>query len=275
MKTKRYRLLGVDVDAMINTDLLDVMAEAVAANRRCLMANHNLHSIYLHHHDSRFAEMYGRSDCIYIDGMPIVFMAKILGMPLKREHRTTLLDSFDWMVGEMAGRNWRLFYLGSKPGLADRGAEMLRKRFPGLQIATQHGYFDARPGSPENQKVLETINAFRPHVLMVGMGMPRQEHWVAENLDAISANAIYTAGACMDWVAGDIPAPPLWAGPLGLYGLIRLLNEPRRLWKRYLIEPWFVLGLFLRDLWQIQGEAQRKPASSRESLEERQRASAD
>jgi len=275
MKTKRYRLLGVDVDAMTNTDLLDVMAEAVAANRRCLMPNHNLHSIYLHHHDSRCAEMYGRSDCIYIDGMPIIFLARVLGLPLRRKHRTTFLDSFEPLVAEMARRNWRLFYLGSKPGVAAKGAEILRKRFPGLQMATHHGYFDARPGGPENQAVIETINAFRPHVLMVGMGMPRQEYWTVENLDAISANAIITAGATMDFFAGEVPVPPRWAGPLGLYGLVRLVNEPARLWKRYLIEPWFVLGLFLRDLWQIQGEAQRKPAASRESLEKRQQASAD
>jgi N-acetylglucosaminyldiphosphoundecaprenol N-acetyl-beta-D-mannosaminyltransferase len=189
-------------------------------------------------------------------------------------HRTTFLDSFEHLVQEVAHRNWRLFYLGSKPGVATRGAEILRKRFPGLQIATQHGYFDAKPGSRENQSVIDAINAFQPHVLMVGMGMPRQEHWTADNLEAISANAIITSGATMDYLAGEVPVPPRWAGPLGLYGIVRLLSEPRRLWKRYLLEPWFVLALFARDLLQLL-KGKRPKAVTPESLEKHQQAQAD
>ncbi|HUA15093.1 MAG TPA: WecB/TagA/CpsF family glycosyltransferase [Verrucomicrobiae bacterium] len=270
----RHKLLGVTVDAVTHSDLHQVMDEAVAANRRVLIANHNLHSVYLLHHDRRFAAMYDRADCTYVDGMPIIFMARSLGLSLERKHRTTFLDAFEDLVGEVARRNWRLFYLGSKPGVAERGAEILRQRFPGLQIATQHGYFNARPGTAENRRVIETINAFQPHLLMVGMGMPRQEHWTAENLDVLSANAIITSGATMDYFAGEIAVPPRWAGPLGLYGFSRLLNEPGRLWKRYLIEPWFIVGLFLRDLWQATTDRKR-PAPANESLNKHQQAQAD
>ncbi len=69
-----------------------------------------------------------------------------------------------------------------------------------------------------------------------------QELWILDNLESISANAIITCGATMDYFTGEIASPPGWAGPLGLYGLTRLLSEPRRLWKRYLIEPWVVLA---------------------------------
>ncbi len=275
MKTARYKLLGVHVDAVTHGDLHDVMAQVVANNQRLLIANHNLHSIYLLHHDPHFRGMYERAECIYVDGMPIIFLAQALGLPLKREHRTTFLDAFEDLVAEVARRDWRLFYLGSKPGVADRGAELLRQRFPGLQIATQHGYFDARPGSAENRSVVEAINAFRPHLLMVGMGMPRQEYWTAENLDCLSANAVITSGATMDFLAGEVPLPPRWAGPLGLYGLSRLVNEPGRLWKRYLIEPWYILGLFLRNLWQVPRETRRVAAASGKSLKEQQHAQAD
>jgi N-acetylglucosaminyldiphosphoundecaprenol N-acetyl-beta-D-mannosaminyltransferase len=144
-------------------------------------------------------------------------------------------------------QGWRVFYLGSKPGVAERGAEILQQRFPGLQIATAHGYFDARPDSQENQAVLAEINTYQPHVLMVGMSMPRQEHWVLDNLEQISANAILTAGAAMDYVAGAVPTPPRWAGKWGLEWLFRLVAEPRRLARRYLVEPWFVLRLFLSE----------------------------
>jgi N-acetylglucosaminyldiphosphoundecaprenol N-acetyl-beta-D-mannosaminyltransferase len=80
--------------------------------------------------------------------------------------------------------------------------------------------------------------------------MPRQEHWIADNLDDLAANAILTAGAAMDYVAGVVPTPPRWMGSAGLEWIFRLFHEPRRLWRRYLVEPWFVLRLFAAELWQ-------------------------
>lgn len=272
VRENRYKLLGVTVDAVTRSELYALMAEAVSANERRVIANHNLHSIYLRHHDDRFHEIYKRAHCTYIDGIPIIFLARILGLPLSRKHRTTFLDSFEHFVAEVARSGWRLFYLGSKPGVAARGAELLRNRFPVLEIATQHGYFDATPGSAESRKVINTINAFRPNVLMVGMGMPRQEHWVIDHLEELSANAIVTSGATMDYLVGETARPPRWAGSLGLYGLVRLVNDPARLWKRYLIEPWFVLALLLRDLWHFRREAQRKSALPPKSVEEQQEA---
>jgi N-acetylglucosaminyldiphosphoundecaprenol N-acetyl-beta-D-mannosaminyltransferase len=137
-----------------------------------------------------------------------------------------------------------LFYLGVKPGVAERAAEILRNQYPGLQIRTRHGYFS----SEENEAVVKSINAFKPHILMVGMGMPRQEHWVVDNLNEIHANAILTSGACFDYIAGAIPTPPRWMGRVGLEWLYRLISEPRRLAKRYLIEPWALLPLAIKDL---------------------------
>jgi len=154
-------------------------------------------------------------------------------------------------MAQAAQRGWRVFYLGSKPGVAERGAEILQQRFSGLQIATAHGYFDARPDSQENQAILAAINTYQPHVLMVGMSMPRQEHWVLDNLDRLRANAILPAGAAIDYVAGAVPTPPRWAGRWGLEWLFRLVAEPGRLWRRYFVEPWFVLMLVLSERFKL------------------------
>jgi N-acetylglucosaminyldiphosphoundecaprenol N-acetyl-beta-D-mannosaminyltransferase len=90
------------------------------------------------------------------------------------------------------------------------------------------------------------INAYAPHVLFVGMGMPRQEIWILDNQTSLNANAILPAGALMDYMAGEIPTPPRWLASLYLEWLYRLISEPARLWRRYLVEPWFVLGQVLR-----------------------------
>lgn len=246
MKTiPSFRLLDIQVNAMTLGDLKAVATETIENSRRALIANHNLHSVYLYHRDARMPEFYGRARYSQIDGMPLVLLGKLFGYPVGAEHRLGAVDWVPELTAEAARRGWRVFHLGSKPGVAERGARILRERFPGLQIATAHGYFD--PDSDENRRVVERINAYRPHVLVVGMGMPRQEHWILDNMDRVEANVILHVGAYMDFVAGMVPTPPRWMGPLFLEWLYRLYNEPRRLWKRYLLEPWFVLWLALRE----------------------------
>jgi N-acetylglucosaminyldiphosphoundecaprenol N-acetyl-beta-D-mannosaminyltransferase len=237
----RFELLGVEVEALSMAQLDGIIADAVDNQRRVIIGNHNLHSIYHYHHDSKMRQFYEVADHIHVDGMAVIGCGRLLGTPLRREHRVTYAD---WMasIAQAAAENqWRIFYLGSCPGVAERGAEVLRRRYPGLLMRTSHGFFDATPGSLEAQAVLSKIEAWRPHLLITGMGMPRQEHWIVDHAEKVSANVIMNGGAALDYFAGAIPMPPRWAGPLGLEWLFRLLAEPRRLWKRYLVEPWFIL----------------------------------
>ena len=180
-----------------------------------------------------------------MDGVPLIYLGKLLGHPLGLEHRSTCAEYVYAFMSQAARRGWRVFYLGSKPEAAGLGAQILKEKIPSLQIATAHGYFSMQ--TEENQKVLEAINAFRPNILMVGMGMPRQEHWILENLENVRANVLISVGGCMDYVTGMNPTPPRWMGPFLLQWVYRLLGDPRRLWRRYLLEPWFVLGLTLRE----------------------------
>lgn len=248
MKEQRYTLLGVTMNALSISDLNGLIAEAVRDRKRWIIANHNLHSIYLYYHDPKMRAFFAKADYIHIDSMPLVLWGKLRGFPLAKEHRVTYVDWTNPLMAAAAQHSWRIFYLGSKPGVAQDAAQILQQRFPGLEITTADGYFNARPDSPENLAILDKINAYRPNVLMVGMGMPRQEHWILDNLEHLSANTILCAGATMDYVAGAVPTPPRWAGRWGLEWLFRLIAEPRRLWQRYLVEPWFLLRLVLIDV---------------------------
>jgi N-acetylglucosaminyldiphosphoundecaprenol N-acetyl-beta-D-mannosaminyltransferase len=240
-----YRLLGLRLNAITEPELYEITAEAVEAQRRCVVAHHNVHSVYLYHRDAKMRAFYERAHYIYADGVPLIYLGRLLGHPLRLEHRSTCAEYVYAFMSEAARRGWRVFYLGSRPRVPERGAEILREKIPDLQIATAHGYFSV--DTEENQKVLETVNAFQPDVLMVGMSMPRQEHWILDNLEHIQANVVVSVGGCMNYVAGISSTPPHWMGPILFQGIFRLLNDPRRLWRRYLLEPWFVLGLALRD----------------------------
>lgn len=241
-------ILGITVHPLTIRDLHGRIQAAVDGNERWIIAHHNLHSLYIVHHDAMMQRFYSLARYRHIDGMSLVLLGRLLGLPLQRTHRVTYVDWVRPLMAEAAKRGWRVFYLGSKPGVAEQAVDILRQEYPALQIASAHGYFSPERSCPENQAVLADINGYKPQVLMVGMGMPRQEHWILDNISQVSANVILTSGACMDYVAGAIPTPPRWMGRIGLEWLFRLLSEPHRLATRYLVEPWFVARLLLRSL---------------------------
>lgn len=242
-----FRVLGARVHALRMEDLLKVIGESIACDGRIVIGSLNLHSLHCHQEDEKMREFFERADYIHIDGMSIVWIAKLLGLPIQRKHRVTYMNSLVPLLTEWVKADWKVFYLGSKPGVAEMGSALLKEMFPALQIATAHGHFNKN--SQENARILEQIASFRPHILMVGMGVPLQEYWILENLEKVQANAILTCGATMDYVSGIIPRQPEWAGNLGLNWLFRLAAEPRRLWRRYLVEPWFLLRVLPVAFW--------------------------
>lgn len=247
MKSKWYEILGVRVNLLNMTQLNSLILEAVKLNTKWIIANHNLNSLYIYHHDSNMRDFYGIADYIHIDGMALVFLGKIYRLPFKRDHRVTYADWVWSLTEEISKQGLRILYLGSKPGVADKGAEILQHKYPGLQLKTLHGHFSLSKNCQENQLVLSKINDYKPNVLMVGMGMPRQEKWILENYDQVNANIILPCGACIDYVAGEVSTPPRWMGKVGLEWLYRLATEPKRLWRRYMFEPWYLVAIFFRE----------------------------
>jgi len=118
-----------------------------------------------------------------------------------------------------------------------------------VSIIVRHGRFEPDRNGPDNAEVLAAINDAQPDVLFVGMGMPRQESWILDNLDGLGGRVIFSVGAAFDYEAGAIPTPPRWTGRVGLEWLFRLASEPRRLFSRYLIEPWSLIPPAMEDIW--------------------------
>jgi len=244
-----YGLLGVRVDQMTTGTLYAAIAEAMGSEHRTIIGNHNLHSIYLYHRDAKMRSFYARTRYVFIDGMPLILIGRLLGYPLQRRHRMTSIDWLRPMLPTAVEQGWRMLLLGSRPGVADRAAAILRTEFPGLEVGGLHGYFDPSPGSESGEAVLAKVRAYRPDILCLGMGMPRQEHWIEDHLDRLEAKVILNLGGFMDLLTGELPLPPRWVSRLGLEWLVRLFSRPRRVWRRYLLEPWFLLPHFARDLW--------------------------
>lgn len=236
------------LDLLRPEEVLFHVGEKIAAGLPCRVANYNLHGIHLARREPDFRTFCESADLIEVDSTPILGFLKLLGLPVRPFHRCTYLDwrEMFWSRAEQEG--WRVFYLGGAPGVAETAAENLRQRWPGAQIASHHGYFDRTPGSAENDAVLAAIAAFRPHVLFVGMGMPVQEIWLQRNGGRLPPCAQFSVGAAFDYEAGVQRAAPRWTGRLGLEWAWRLFHDPRRLFRRYCLEPWSILPHALGDI---------------------------
>ncbi len=246
--TDTVAFFGLRLQPKSMPELSELVEQGIRERQKWVIANHNLHSVYLFHRHARMREFYSSADYTYLDGMPLVALGRLYGFPLQREQRVTNADWTRPLMKLAADRKWRVFNVGSPKGVAEKGAAELRRLYPALQIEVSDGYFDATSGSAENEALLARINAYQPDLLMVGMGMPRQEFWTQENCARLNANVILSSnGAALDYVAGAVPTPPRWAGRIGLEWAFRLINEPRRLFSRYCIEPWYLLLLLIMD----------------------------
>ena len=250
METTRIRLLGEPVDLVTPAEVMAFTARRIAAGERGVVANHNLHSLYLVRREPGMRAFYAGADLIELDSTPMIFWGRLTRKPVSRAHRCTYLDWREtfWALAEEM--RWRVFYLGGAPGVADRAMIRLRERHPRAILGGRNGYFDATPGSADNEAVLAEINDFRPDVLFVGMGMPRQELWIARHYERIARGVVFPVGAAFDYEAGEQAAAPRWMGRMGLEWAFRLAHSPARMAERYLVEPWSLIPAAARDLVQ-------------------------
>lgn len=244
----RVKIMGQDMDLLREEELMMQIDRAVGLRRRYLIANHNLHSLYLVTRMPQMAQMYARADVIQIDSVPLIRFARMTGHEAELAHRLTYLDWRDNFWTMANNRCWRVFYLGGAPDVALSATRRLALTYPDITFEARDGFFDIETDGNENHAVLKQIEDFQPDVLLVGMGMPRQEMWIAANMDALAPCVILPVGAAFDYEAGVQHAAPRWMGQWGLEWLYRLCSDPKRLASRYLYEPWFLLKPALSDL---------------------------
>ncbi|HTG15742.1 MAG TPA: WecB/TagA/CpsF family glycosyltransferase, partial [Blastocatellia bacterium] len=164
------------------------------------------------------------------DGMSIVWSSRLLGQPLKQ--RVTGIDLFERLVERAAEQGWSVYFLGSREESVRGVTEKSLKSHPTLRIAGWHnGYFDER----ESESVAKAIRASRADLLFVAMGSPVQELWISSNLERTGVRFAMGVGGSFDHVSGFARRAPRWMQRAGLEWLYRLMREPRRLWRRYLI----------------------------------------
>ncbi len=243
-------MLGVGVDQITVQELNAEIKRLLESGKRGTVLNVNVNCLNLLHDSPKLRTFFNDADVVFCDGSGVMLAARLLGRRIPE--RITYAD-WAWRLAAFAeAEGLSLFLLGAWPGVAEKAARRLRLRHRDLDISgVGHGYFDHASGSPENEAVLREVNAVRPDILLVGLGMPLQEIWLMENRHRIEAGVALTGGAVFDYVSGELRRGPHLLTDNGFEWLARLIVEPRRLWRRYLLgNPLFLL----RVIWQRLGK---------------------
>ena len=193
-------------------------------------------------------EVYNTSDMNLADGVPLVWASRFLNNPIKE--RVTGLDVLPELARIGNEESYRFFLLGAKDGVAEKLSIFLKTKYPHLNIVGYYSPpFTAKFSDEENQKMVSMINATKPNVLWVSLTAPKQDFWIREHFHKLDVNIAIGVGGAFEVTAGLIKRAPRWMQRYGLEWFYRFIQEPRRLFRRYLIEaPMFIPLILLQKM---------------------------
>jgi exopolysaccharide biosynthesis WecB/TagA/CpsF family protein len=205
----------------------------------------NLDFVAISRREPAFRDTLNGADLAVADGMPLVWVSRMADEPLPQ--RLTGVDLVDECCQLAVETDTSIFLLGAAPGVAELAGQRLRERFPGLRIVGVYAPPFAPLTEEENERILQTINAARPDFLFVALGAPQQDIWIRANRDRLDVPVCMGVGCVLDLLAGVVSRAPSWMQQAGLEWLFRLLQEPARLWRRYIVDDLPVLAWLMRQ----------------------------
>ena len=236
----RIAILGVPIDAVTMAGAVSAFETLIARRRPALAFSLNVDICMKIQRDDGLRTIFDHADLVLVDGTPMTWAARFLGSPLPgRVSGSELLPAFCRVA---AVRGYRVFLLGGLPGVVERARRRLETDNPGLQIVgTYAPPFGFEHDQAENTRIVAMIQAASPDALFVALGSPKEILWLARFRDVLRVPISMGVGSSFDYLAGRLKRAPRWLQRLGLEWSYRLAQEPRRLWRRYLIEnPPFV-----------------------------------
>jgi N-acetylglucosaminyldiphosphoundecaprenol N-acetyl-beta-D-mannosaminyltransferase len=240
-------VLGVRVSAINMEIAVRTIEDWIVRREAHYVCVTGVHGVMECYRDKSLRYIHNAAGLVTPDGMPLVWLSRLMGF--RHVERVYGPDLMLTVCDRSAKQGYRQFFYGGASGVPEKLATRLQSRFPGLQIC---GIYSPpfRPLSPaEDKAVVEHINAANPDVLWVGMSTPKQERWMAEHVRRLSSPVLIGVGAAFDFHAGLKKQAPRWIQRGGLEWLFRLLMEPRRLWRRYLLNnPKFLWLVLLQAL---------------------------
>jgi N-acetylglucosaminyldiphosphoundecaprenol N-acetyl-beta-D-mannosaminyltransferase len=242
----RVRIGHLDVDSVTFDEALHAIAELVDRREGGAVFTPNVDHVVQAERHAAFREAYSRADLCLPDGMPLLWASRVLGSPLPEK-----VSGSDLVLPLMrlaAERRWRVYLLGGSPGVAGQAAEKLADELGVNVVGTDSPVVDGDGGAARPDETIEQLVAVKPDLVLVALGAPKQELWIDRYGDGIKPAVAMGVGGSLDFVVGRIARAPAWMSRAGLEWLFRLWQEPRRMWRRYLIEDPKFVAIVARSL---------------------------
>ncbi|WP_374112279.1 WecB/TagA/CpsF family glycosyltransferase [Rhodococcus sp. CH91] len=248
----KINLWHMRIDPMSPAEVATWIASDATSKR--LLLNHNLHSTYLFTKNREFREVYALADKVIIDGLPV-----LLVLNLERRlagygtfSRNVRCGSTDWLLGlHGLPHETRLALIGASAGSNDAAVAALERKYPTFQVRGWDGYAQLQHLTRTD---FADLNEFSPDLVLIGLGMPKQESFILKYWDRLPSATYASVGGAIDQISGHQKLAPRWTGKYGIEWIWRLLSDPRRLYARYLIEPFRLIPSTMRYRQRVRDE---------------------
>ena len=239
-------ILGIRINNMSMAEALGWIQERLEGEEQAVVSMTNAHCANVSCLNAAYHEALLASGLNLADGAGVRLAGKLKRTPIRQNVNGT--DMFPRLCAMLQGTGKSIYLLGGRPGVAKGVAQWIGKRYPRTVIA---GYRDGYFSAPEEAIVAAQIRASGATLLLVAMGVPQQELWIQRNLTDTGVRVAMGVGGLFDFYSGRIPRAPAWMREVGIEWIYRLMQEPGRMWKRYLIGNWTFLLRFLLHEWNL------------------------
>jgi N-acetylglucosaminyldiphosphoundecaprenol N-acetyl-beta-D-mannosaminyltransferase len=231
-------LLNVKYDNIALNTAIEKIVSLVKKQNEADVFFLNADCLYKAQKDEEYRNILNSADLVLPDGIGLKIMTRIFGKEMKEDCNGT--DFSPLLMRKLTEKGYKIFFLGSREGVAEKAAENMRKQISMIQILGTHsGYFN------NDEEVIKKINVSGADVLFVAMGVPLQEKWIARNRGKLNPRLCLGVGALLDYLSGTIPRAPLFMRKMHIEWLWRIFIEPKRMFRRYIIDGaklfWIVL----------------------------------
>lgn len=237
---------GVTIDNLSLQESVVYIKRLLKGQENHYIITPNAAHIVLFQKDEEFRKAYAKASLVLPDGMPLIWASRLLKPRLKE--RITGTDVLFSLCELSMREKYKIFLLGAGQEVIEKARNTLLNKFPGLHITGIHnGYFN------NDKKIKEEINERQPDILFIGIGFSKQEKWINKNINQLNVKVAIAIGGVFDVIAGKFKPAPRLIQNYGLEWLWRLFQEPRRLWKRYLIGNTIFIWLVAKELLKNHG----------------------
>lgn len=240
MTVERLNIMGAHVHRVTLEEALNIFQEYLSEDICKLIVTPNSEIVMNASKDKELMEIINTADLVIPDGIGLMYASKVMRQPLKE--RVTGIDFLEGTLNLLNSMGKSIYLLGSKPGVAEKAAENMKKKYPNMQIAgTHHGYFK----EADEKDIVDKINAAAPDFLCVALGAPKQEKFINKYKYMLKTKSAIGVGGSLDVWSGELKRAPKFYRENGLEWFYRLIQQPSR-YKRMAVLPLFMLRVILK-----------------------------